>query len=71
MSESALLSPAEAAKRLGVLPTWLEKSRGKNGLPGGPPYVRMGGFVRYRKDDLEEYIKNMPVAGGELADGSA
>lgn len=71
MSQSVLLSPIEAAEFLGVQPNWLEKRRGAKALSGGPPFVRMGGFVRYRKDDLEEFVKNMPVAGGELADGSA
>jgi len=69
MSEKVLMSPKEAAEFLGVQIHWLEKRRGKRSLSGGPPYVRMGGFVKYRKADLDEYIKNMPVAGGELADG--
>lgn len=71
MFKSVLLSPAEAAELLGVQPNWLEKRRGGKALSGGPPFVRMGGFVRYRRDDLDEFIKNMPVAGGEPADGSA
>ncbi len=69
MTESVLMSPKEAAAFLGVQIHWLEKRRGKAALRGGPPYVRMGGFVKYRRSDLDEYIKNMPVAGGELADG--
>lgn len=64
MSESVLMSPKEAAALLGVQVHWLEKRRGKNGLPGGPPYVRMGGFVKYRRSDLDGYIENLPVGGG-------
>ena len=64
MSESVLLSPKEAAEFLGVQIHWLEKRRGQRALRGGPPYVRMGGFVKYRRSDLEKYIENLPVGGG-------
>ena len=41
---------AEAARRLGVKPSWLRDHRGE------VPYRRIGNFVRYTQADLETYI---------------
>ena len=70
---TALLDQEAAAKFLGVAVNWLEKRRGPRGIAGGPPFVRLGGFVRYRKSDLEAYVKSLETvnqaapddAGGE------
>ena len=56
---ATLLNQTEAAKFLGVAVNWLEKRRGVRGLPGGPPFVRLGGFIRYRKADLEKYVRDL------------
>jgi len=65
VSGSDLLTAAEAGEFLGVPETWLEKRRGKNPKPGGPPYVKLGGFVRYRRRELEEFVRTLPVGGAE------
>ena len=51
----ALLTPAEAAKILGLKPSTLcyWRSRGGPGLP----YVKSGRLVRYRPEDIEEFIR--------------
>ena len=67
MSEKTLLTAQEAAELLGVEVHWLEKRRGNKAIPNGPPYIRLGGFVSYRKEELKEYIKNLPLAGGQGA----
>jgi len=41
---------AEAARRLGVKPSWLRDHRGE------VPYRRIGNFVRYTQADLETYL---------------
>ena len=51
---TALLKPAEAARRLGVQERALERWRSTG---GGPPYVKLGGkTLRYRTSDLEAFI---------------
>lgn len=59
IDSAALLSQVQAAEFLGVAVNWLEKRRGLRGIAGGPPFVRLGGFVRYRKSDLEEYVRGL------------
>lgn len=50
-----LLSPAEAAKILGISPDTLMVWRctGRYNLP----FVKVGGRVRYRQEDLEAFIQ--------------
>lgn len=51
---ASLLTPAEAAKRLGVGQRLLERWRSTG---GGPCFVKMTGkTVRYRSEDLEAFI---------------
>jgi len=57
--DAELLNQTDAAKFLGVAVNWLEKRRGPRGLSGGPPFVRLGGFVRYRRSDLQRYVDNL------------
>lgn len=59
--DAELLNQKDAAKFLGVAPNWLEKRRGLRGIPGGPPFVRLGGFVRYKVSDLREYVDSLEV----------
>jgi len=49
-----LLTSAEAALLLGVSRSWLAKSR----LRGdGPRFVKLGRSVRYREDDVHDYVR--------------
>jgi predicted DNA-binding transcriptional regulator AlpA len=57
---SRLLTPRQAAARLGVVPLTLANWRSR-GL--GPPFVKIGGyFVRYREEDLDAYVAARRVA---------
>ena len=67
-SDATLLGQSEAAKFLGVAVNWLEKRRGPRGISGGPPFVRLGGFVRYRKSDLEAYVKGLETVNQSVDD---
>ena len=50
----APLTPKQAAKLLNLSTSWLAKQRLKG---GGPPYVKLGGAVRYRLADLQSWMK--------------
>lgn len=50
-----LLTNKEAAERLGVLPRTLEQWRY---LAKGPACVRFGRTVRYRPQDIDQYIND-------------
>jgi len=53
-----LLNTAETAEFLGLGKSTLEQDRLYGRL--GIPYVRMGRSIRYRREDLEAYISNLP-----------
>jgi predicted DNA-binding transcriptional regulator AlpA len=49
-----LLTPKEAARLLNLSVSWLAKRR----LAGdGPPYVKLGGAVRYVEASLQQWMK--------------
>ena len=49
-----LLTPKQAARRLNLSVSWLAKRR----LAGdGPPYVKLGGAVRYVETSLQQWMK--------------
>jgi len=50
---NTMFRTAEAATYLDVKPVTLETWRCKG---GGPVFVKMGKAVRYRKEDLDEFI---------------
>ncbi len=55
MSQSELLKSSAAAKFLDVSETTLWRLRGRN---DGPAWIKISAnVVRYRKSDLEDYIK--------------
>ena len=54
------MTPAEAAKFLGMSLSWINQSRMK-GRTGGPPYRKMGKKVAYLREDLLQYIENNKV----------
>jgi predicted DNA-binding transcriptional regulator AlpA len=51
--ERLVLNTRQAAERCGLSPRTLEKRRV---VGGGPQFVRLGGAVRYRLEDLEAWI---------------
>lgn len=59
MKEEILLTTKEAAKRLGVKEPTLRLWTQKNKV--SLPYVKMGGAVRYRLSDIEDFINRSVV----------
>lgn len=60
-----LLTPDEAAERIGVKATTLRNWRWKG---RGPRFVRFGRYARYTEEALHEWIRRHevdPEAGGE------
>jgi predicted DNA-binding transcriptional regulator AlpA len=50
-----LLTPKQAARFLNVSVSWLAKRR----LTGdGPPYLKLGGAVRYTEAALQQWLKS-------------
>ena len=49
-----LLTPKQAARHLNLSESWLAKRR-VNG--DGPPYVKLGGAVRYAEASLQQWMK--------------
>jgi excisionase family DNA binding protein len=49
-----LLTPKEVAELLKVTVSWLAKARVRG---EGPPYIRIGRSVRYREEDLIDWLK--------------
>jgi predicted DNA-binding transcriptional regulator AlpA len=57
MEDRILLTEAEAAKAIGLAPTFLTKHR-RAGT--GPPFVRISHrCVRYRPADIEQWAENL------------
>jgi excisionase family DNA binding protein len=56
-----LLTKREAANYLGVRERWLNSAAAR-----GIPYTKIGGYVRFRKADLDAYIESqrVPAKGG-------
>jgi predicted DNA-binding transcriptional regulator AlpA len=49
-----LLTPKQAARHLNLSVSWLAKRR----LAGdGPPYIKLGGAVRYAEASLQQWMK--------------
>jgi predicted DNA-binding transcriptional regulator AlpA len=50
----SLLTPKQAARFLNLSVSWLAKRR----LAGdGPPYIKLGGAVRYAEASLQQWMK--------------
>ena len=56
-ASSDLLTPREAARRLGLAVNTLAKLRLRG---SGPEYIKLGSAVRYPADALETYIAAQP-----------
>lgn len=50
---SVLCNTSQAAERCSLSPRTLEKLRV---VGGGPPFIRLGGAVRYQLEDLDSWI---------------
>lgn len=59
MEESKLLNEREAAEYLSVTPRWIRRQRESRKLP----FVKLGNLVRFRKTDLDVFIKTRVVSG--------
>lgn len=49
-----LMTPKQLARELGCSERTLERDRLKG---GGIPFIRFGALVRYRRQDVEEYLE--------------
>jgi hypothetical protein len=56
--DNSLLDTANTALWLDVSHQWLEKGRCKG---YGPPYVKQGRLVHYRKGDIIEYLRSRRI----------
>jgi excisionase family DNA binding protein len=68
MENVVLLSPADAAKVLGVSRSCLAKWRMRR---RGIPFVRVGASVRYRVEDVQRFVGQnvVEVASDDRKDG--
>jgi hypothetical protein len=57
----ALLTETEAAANLLAKPATLRKWRARD---RGPSYLKLGGLIRYRLDDLNEFLETSRVVPG-------
>lgn len=63
IEKAGLLSNAQAAGYLDISPTTLNIWRCKNSYR--IPYTKVGGRVRYRKEDLDAWLASRTVGGVE------
>lgn len=64
----SLLTPPEAAERMRLAVGTLAKLRLYG---GGPPFLRFGRRIRYRADDVEQWITAKPVFRSTADAGTA
>lgn len=58
--DEPLLNTNELAKWLGISERAIERWR-EGKVSGGPPYVRVGKVVRYRRADVEKWLQEREV----------
>jgi len=58
-----LFTVKEAADYLGVRERFLD--HGAEAKRRGIPHIKVGGYIRYRKADLDAYIESQRVPAGE------
>ncbi len=66
-TDRQLLTPPQAAAYLQLAPRTLAHYRVRG---GGPPFVKLGGRVRYRGDSLEEWVSSMERTSTSEAAGA-
>lgn len=54
----AVLTDVQAAEYLGITPYWLRNNRR---APAAPPFVKIGGRVRYRVESLDAWLEQQEV----------
>lgn len=57
----ALLSVSQVAELLGMSESWVRKRTEKNEIK----HVRLGGAIRYRAEDIENYVASNVSGGNE------
>jgi excisionase family DNA binding protein len=57
---AALLTPNRLADRLGISPRTLQDWRSRK---VGPPWIRVGRVIRYREEDVNEWIEKRTEEG--------
>lgn len=67
---SALLSSEQAAEYLGYAEYTLRSSRSTGKLSGldTPKFIKLGSRVRYKKDDLDSWIKDASSSDKEKSE---
>lgn len=60
-----LLTPQQAAEALALSVSWLAKLRLYG---GGPPFLKLGRCVRYRREDLTKWLENKTRSSTSDAD---
>src|ERR1051325_2316451 len=60
---SDLMRTPEAARYIDMSESWLRQSR--IGLSDGPPFLRQGRAIRYRRCDLDRWLERR-LCGGDL-----
>lgn len=66
MSAKQILDGPEVEAEYGLKVPWQRKKRT---LGDGPPYLKIGRMVRYRRQDIEDYLAARVVQTGETASG--
>lgn len=65
-NSNAPLTPKAVAELLQVSEHWLYKRRVAN---DGPPYVKIGGLIRYRRADLDKWLNGQRCETSESKKG--
>jgi predicted DNA-binding transcriptional regulator AlpA len=58
MNDSRVLSEREVHTQYGFSIPWLRKRRR---LGDGPPYLKIGALVRYRREDIDQFLRSHVV----------
>ena len=62
MANPKLLNEKQVDEEYGLTVAWLRRHR----LPRtGPPYLKLGGLVRYRREAIEAYLAENTIATTE------
>lgn len=54
----AVINDVQAADYLGITPYWLRNNRRS---PSAPPFVKVGGRIRYRVESLDEWLLQQEI----------
>lgn len=67
-ARSRTIDAAEAGERLGLSPRTLANLRSRR---TGPPYLKVGGRIRYRLPEIAEYLDNLVQVPGAVTQPAA